>query len=139
LRGILLNNQYLKLLKAELILRPAALSFDREKYKLPDRIELQSTDATNISQGSISDSTGNKVLYATPVVDEIYGRNNYYRFDLTFYINHLLSTPGSEDFGLYIQPTFSTVSPNVNRLIVGGSSHDGYISQLRLSVLIINN
>jgi hypothetical protein len=139
LRGILLNSQYLKLLKAELILRPAELSFDREKYKLPYRIELQSTDATNINQGSIPDSTGSATLYATPVVDEIYGRNNYYRFDLTSYINHLLTTPGSEDFALFIQPTFNAVSPNVNRLIIGGSSHDGYISQLRLSVLIINN
>jgi hypothetical protein len=139
LRGILLNSQYLKLLKAELILRPAELSFDREKYKLPDRIELLSTDATNINQGSIPDSTGSAVLYATPVVDEIYGRNNYYRFDLTSYINHLLTTPGSEDFALYIQPTFNEASPNVNRLIIGGSAHDGYVSQLRLSVLIINN
>jgi hypothetical protein len=139
LRGILLNSQYLKLLKAELILRPAELSFDREKYKLPYRIELQSTDATNINQGSIPDSTDSATLYATPVVDEIYGRNNYYRFDLTSYINHLLTTPGSEDFALFIQPTFNAVSPNVNRLIIGGSSHDGYISQLHLSVLIINN
>jgi hypothetical protein len=139
LRGILLNNHYLKLLRAELILRPAESSFDREKFRLPDRIELQSTDATNINQGSITDSTGNDVLYATPVIDEIYGRNNYYQFNLTSYINHLLSTPGSEDYALYIQPTFSAVTPNVNRFIMGGNSHDGYISQLRLSVLIINN
>ena len=138
LRGILLNNQFLKLIKAELILRPAALSFDREKYKLPDRIELLSTDATNINQGSITDSTGNNVLYATPVIDEIYGKNNYYRFDLSSYINHLLSTPGSEDFALYIQPTFAAVSPNVNRIILGSNSHDGFISQLRLSVLTVN-
>lgn len=139
LRGILLNNQYLKLLKAELILRPAERSFDREKFKLPERIELVSTDATNINQGSLTDSTGNAALYAYPVIDEIYGRNNYYRFDLTSYINHLLSTPGSEDFGVYIQPTFTATAPNVTRFIMGGSSPDGYVSQLRLSVLIINN
>jgi hypothetical protein len=139
LRGILLNNQYLRLLKAELILRPAPLSFDREKYRLPDRIELLSTDATNINQGSLTDSTGNNVLYATPVVDEIYGKNNYYRFDITTYINHLLSTPGSEDFAVYIQPTFTAISPNVNRFIMGNSSHEGLVSQLRLSVLTINN
>jgi hypothetical protein len=139
LRGILLNNQYLKLLKAELILRPAENTFDKEKFKLPDRLELLSTDATNINQGSITDSTGTGILYATPVIDEFYGRNYYFRFNLTTYINTLLNTPGSEDFALYIQPTFNIVTPNVNRLIIGGSSHDGYVSQLRLSVLIINN
>jgi hypothetical protein len=139
LRGILLTNQYLKLLKAELILRPAEFSFDKEKSRLPGRIELGSTNATNINEGTLPDSTGSGVLYANPVIDDIYGRNNYYRFNITSYINHLLSTPGSEDFGVYILPQFSATEPNVTRFIMGGSSHDGYITQLRLSVLIINN
>jgi hypothetical protein len=139
LRGILLTSQYLKLFKAELILRPTEFSFDKEKYRLPDRIELVSTNASNITEGSLPDSTGSGVLYANPVIDDIYGRNNYYRFNITSYINHLLSTPGSEDFGVYIQPQFTATDPNVTRFIMGGNSHDGYVSQLRLSLLIINN
>lgn len=138
LRGILLTNQYLKLLKAELILRPADYSFDKGKYRLPETIELVSTNASNINEGSIPDSTGNGVLYANPVIDEIYGKNNYYRFNLTAYIEHLLTTPGSEDFALYVQPTFTASQPDVTRFIMGGSSHNGFVSQLQLSVLTIN-
>jgi hypothetical protein len=138
LRGILLTNQYLKLLNAELILRPADYSFDKGKYRLPESIELVSTDASNINEGSLPDSTGNGILFANPVIDEIYGRNNYYRFNLTTYINHLLNTPGSEDFAIYVQPGFSATQPDVTRFIMGGNSHDGLVSQLRLSVLTIN-
>lgn len=138
LRGILLTSQYLKLLKAELILRPADYSFDKGKYRLPETIQLVSTNASNINEGVIPDSTGNGVLFANPVIDEIYGRNNYYRFNLTAYIDHLLTTPGSEDFALYIQPTFTATQPDVTRFIMGGSSHDGFVSQLQLSVLTIN-
>lgn len=138
LRGILLTSQYLKLLKAELILRPADYSFDKGKYRLPETIQLVSTNASNINEGSIPDSTGNGVLYGNPVIDEIYGRNNYYRFNLTAYIDHLLATPGSEDFALYVQPTFTATQPDVTRFIMGGSSHDGFVSQLQLSVLTIN-
>ncbi|MEO5562883.1 MAG: DUF4270 family protein [Chitinophagaceae bacterium] len=138
LKGILLTSDYVKLLKAELILRPAEFSFDRNKYKLPERLLLAYTNATNLNNGLLSDSTGRGTLYATPVIDDIYGQNTYYRFNVTAYINQLLLSPGTEKYGLYVTPEFSTTQPHVNRFVMGGTGHSAYTTQLRLSFLTVN-
>jgi hypothetical protein len=137
LKDILLTKDYVKLLKAELIIRPANLSFDRHKYKLPVKLELAVTDGSNINNGLLSDSTGQKTLFANPVIDAIYGANTYYRFNITSYINQLLQSPGN-DKGLYVLPEFSETGPVLDRLVMSAVSHTSYTSQLQLSVLIVN-
>ncbi len=93
LRTILGNTNIVKLLKAELIIRPAYLSFDNNKYLLPSRIYLTQTDESNIAGNTVLDSTGAQ-QYANPVIDNVYGENNYYRFNITPYINQMLTTAG---------------------------------------------
>lgn len=137
LKNILLSKYYVKLLKAELVVRPAGLSFDRHKHKLPPRLELAYTDASLINGGAIMDSTGEKTIVANPVIDEIYGINTYYRFNITSYISGLLQQPRN-DFGLYVQPVFSPIAPELDRLILTNSGHTDYISRLQLSVLVVN-
>lgn len=139
LRDLLLSGKYIKLLKAELIVRPARLSFDRNKYRLPDNMYLAATDGSNITGSPLADSTGANVLYASPWIDDIYGENTHYRFNITAYITQLLQTPGSEDDGLYVIPLFYATSPNVNRLVVQSTAHDNYATELQLSVLIVND
>ena len=138
LRGILNNTSYIKLLKAELIIRPVPLSFDKNKYILPSSLYLTQTDGSNIEGNAVRDSTGLNVLFATPVIDDIYGENNYYRLNITSYINQLLTTTGTEDAGFFIK-TNSAFSRSVDRLIVNNSLHsNNQVSQLVLSVMIIN-
>jgi hypothetical protein len=140
LKNILQTENYVKLLKAELIVRPAYLSFDKNKFKLPDPLSLAYTDGTNIMGAGMMDSTGTKLMYASPVTDDIYGENNYYKFNITSYINQLLELPGSADYGLYLVQDFSATSPKVSRLVAGASAHQGvnYITRLQLTVLIVN-
>ncbi|RYZ54395.1 MAG: DUF4270 family protein [Sphingobacteriales bacterium] len=90
------NGGLVKLIKAELIVKPKYLSSDRYLYKLPANLGLAQTDATNLLGSSLLDSTGQAALTATPVIDDIYGINNYYRFNVTSYINLFMTTPGSE-------------------------------------------
>jgi hypothetical protein len=136
LKNILLTENYVKLLKAELIIRPTYLSFDKNKYKLPDPLHLAYTDGTNIVGSQMADSSGSNVMYASPVTDDIYGENNYYRFNITAYISQLLEMPGG--YGLYLMQDFSATSPQVSRLVVGIPAHNNYISRLQLTVLIVN-
>lgn len=140
LKNILQTENYVKLLKAELIVRPAYLSFDKSKYKLPDPLHLAYTDGTNIAGASMPDSTGSKTMYASPVTDDIYGENNYYRFNVTSYVSQLLELSGSADYGLYLVQDFSATAPRVSRLVAGVSAHQGtnYFTRLQLTVLIVN-
>ena len=138
LRSVLSNTSIVKLLKAELIVRPTHLSFDRNKYILPSQLYLTQTDVSNIAGNTVMDSTGSAIQYANPVIDDIYGENNFYRFNITAYINQMLATAGSEDVGFLLNHNSSVTAVNVDRLIVNTVSHGGKSSQLLLSLMIIN-
>jgi hypothetical protein len=137
LKSIITTGKVTKLLKAELILRPAYLSFDKNKYKLPSQLYLTQTDETNISNAEVVNSAG-AVEYASPVTDDLYGENNYYLFNITPYISNMLATGGSEDYGFYVMHNISDSAMNVNRLIANNSLHGSKSSKLLLSVIVIN-
>lgn len=132
------NGGLVKLLKAELLVKPKYLSSDIYQYKLPASLSLAQTDETNVLGGALADSTGQGTLIAIPVIDNVYGINNHYRFNVTYYINQLLTTTGSEKKGFYLfQP--SSNSRNIDRMIVDASSGKDAGAMLLLYVLNINN
>lgn len=136
LRSLLNTGKTVKLIKAELLIRPAQLSFDAYRYKLPQKIYLATTDQTNAIGSLVADSTGSNTLYASPVVDELYGENNYYRLNITSYINDLLTTSGNDGRGFFVIE--SAADASINRLIMNNSLKGNQRSQLRLHLLIIN-
>ena len=138
LHNILSSNKIIKLIKAELYIKPAYLSFDRNKFTLPSQLYLEQTDASNTLGDPVLDSTGSNVLYANPVIDDVYGENNYYRFNITSYINKLLTNSGTEDDGFYLVHDVSPSSMNVNRLIVNNALHGNQSSKLHLYMIVIN-
>ncbi|HKO80259.1 MAG TPA: DUF4270 family protein [Chitinophagaceae bacterium] len=138
LRTILGNTNIVKLLKAELIIRPTYLSFDNNNYLLPSQVYLTQTDESNIAGNAVLDSAGTAKLYANPVIDNVYGENNYYRFNITPYINQMLTTAGSEDAGFFLMHDSPVTTRNVDRLIVNTTSQASRSCQLLLSVMIIN-
>lgn len=132
------NNGLVKLLKAELIVKPKYLSSDLNKYKLPSSLGLAQTDATNLVGSNLYDSSGSTTLSVSPVVDEVYGINNYYRFNITNYINQLLTTVGTEKNGFYLLQ-HSSFARSMDRLIVEASGGKEAGVMLLLYVLNINN
>ncbi len=139
LRNLLQSGDIVKLLRADLVIRPAPLSFDRYKFKLPSSFYLAETNGSNNVGNSVVDSTGDGVLYASPYIDDIYGENSYYKFNVTAYINQLLNTTGSADYGFYLFESWSTGSMQVNRVIISDDVHSDYKTKLLLTVLVVNN
>jgi hypothetical protein len=137
LRDIIKNDDVVKLLKAELYIRPAYLSYDRYTYKLPDKLYLALTDGSNIIGNVLLDSTG-ATHYASPYIDAIYGENSHYRFNVTSYVNQLLTTAGTEDYGFFLMEDWSTSAMQVNRAVINDANRAKYKTQLALSVAIIN-
>jgi hypothetical protein len=137
LKGVILNEDIVRLLKAELIIRPVKQSFDLNKFKLPSQLFLVNTDGSNIAGYSVTSSAGG-VLYENPVIDNLFNLDNYYSFDVTTPINTMINTAGSEDDGFYVVQGFAGLAVQLNRIIAGDKTIPGYTTQLKLSVLVIN-
>lgn len=139
LRNILLakSNYTVKLIKAELILKPTPLSYNNSMYRLPDSLYLSTTDASNLVGYTVTDSTGTATQYARVVIDNLYGEGTFYRFNITSYIGSMLSNLGTEKQGFFIRQA-GGVTPNVNRLVLSERGKDAYSSQLLLTVMYIN-
>lgn len=137
LRGVIQNSDIIRLLKAELIIRPLKQSFDPVKMKLPSKLFLVNTNGSNIPGYSVT-AAGGGVLYEDPVIDNLFNVDNYYSFDITTPINTMLNTGGSEDDGFYAVQGFAGSAVQLDRIIAGDKTIPGYTTQLRLSVLVIN-
>jgi hypothetical protein len=134
LKGILQSDNTVKLLKAELLVKPVGQSY-ASNFKLPSSLVLARTDATNTIGGQLVDPSGSSALVVQPVIDEIYGVDTYYRFTITSYVNQLLTTAGTEGTGFFLMENPSGLQ--VNRAIIG-NEHSSYRTQLLLTIAIIN-
>ena len=133
LKGILQSDDIIKLLKAELIIRPADHTYNGN-LQLPPLLHLAQADATNVIGTSVPDSVGNS-QDISPVIDNIYGANTYYRFNVTSSIANFLNTAGSEQSGFFLLDDNSP--PGVDRAVIG-NIHSNYKTQLLLTVAIIS-
>ncbi|MFI5132776.1 MAG: DUF4270 family protein [Chitinophagales bacterium] len=134
LKGILQSDNIIKLLRAELILKPLGHTYS-DFFKLPPAMFLSQTDATNTIGAQVYDSTGTLVLNVSPVVDNIYGINTYYRYNITSYINTFLTTGGTENSGFFVMQNDSTLQ--VNRAVIG-NARSAYKTQLLLTMAVIS-
>jgi len=85
----------------------------------------------------VLDSTLNNIQYAAPSIDEIYGLNTYYRFNITSYINAMLTNNNVADVGFFLLENKDVLQ--VNRAVIGDSKQPLFKTQLLLTTLIINN
>src|SRR5260221_5050551 len=131
LKGIITTNKIIKLQKAELIIRSIEQSYDDFKYKLPASLYLAQTNGTNAIGSSVLDSTLSETQNASPVIDEIYGLNTHYRFNVTSYINSLLTNSGTEDAGFFLLENKDML--HVNRAVIGNRKQSLFKTQLLLT------
>jgi hypothetical protein len=136
LRDIVRNDDIVRLLKAELVIRPTYGSFDR--LRLPAKLYLAGTDGSNIMGAKVATLDGEEVQYSSPFIDAIYGEDSHYKFNITPYIDQLLNTPGSDDHGFFLLEEYSTASMHVNRAVINDANRPSYRTQLLLSVLVVN-
>ena len=136
IKGIIATDKIVKLQKAELIIRPMGQTYDNFKYKLPSKLYLAQTNGTNGIGTEVLDSTLNNIQYAAPSIDEIYGLNTYYRFNITSYINAMLTNNNVADVGFFLLENKDVLQ--VNRAVIGDSKQPLFKTQLLLTTLIIN-
>jgi len=137
LRNILQLSSTVKLVKATLVLKISNGTYDG-KYQLPPALFLTETSATNAIGSYLSDSSGS-VLYSLPTSDYVYGSGTYYYFNLTSYINSLLTTSVDNGNGFFVMDNSPGTSTTINRALINNSAIPGDGSKLILSLLTLKN
>lgn len=137
LREVLKIGDVVRLMDARLILKPVKGTYNYYGNKLPNPLFLATTDASNIAGSQLLDTTGQSVQFRAPKIDDIYGVNTNYSFNITSYINALINTPGSAENGLFIIEDAASASKQLNRAVIGSRQNETYQTKLILNLLTI--
>jgi hypothetical protein len=137
LRELLKINEVVRLMDAKLVLKPVKGTYDYYGNRLPNPLYLKTTDASNIPGGALADTTGQGIQYRSPVIDELYGINTTYTFNVTSYISALLNTSGKADNGLFILGADPYSAKQIDRGVFGSRQNATYQTKLVLNILTI--
>jgi hypothetical protein len=137
LRDLLKLNPVVRLMDAKLVLKPIKGSYDYGINKLPPALQLRATDASNIPGSALLDTTGQSVQYRSPVIDDLYGINTTYTFDVTSYISALLNNSGTAERSLFLLQDDPQSAKNISRGVFGSRQNATFQTKLVLNILTI--
>jgi hypothetical protein len=108
--------------------------------KLPSQLFLINTNGSNIPGTPVTSSGAGGVQYVNPVIDNVFGLDNYYSFDVTTAINTIINSAGTDDAGFFVVQGLAGSTLQLDRIIAGDAttSEPNYTTQLKLSVLEID-
>lgn len=138
LRNILGYTSVVKLISAKLVLKPVEQTFDNYGYRLPDSLYLAQTDASNLIGSPLTTGDGAYTLYATPSLDYIDRINTNYTFDVSAYLNYLLTTAGTTEGGFFVLQEAPGTTRGLDRVLMGSASHPKYKTQLSITVMAVD-
>lgn len=126
------NHPYMRVLRAVMIITPLSES-QVFPYRLPAAINLYSTDQTNtpVSVFTNNDASNPTLLTGDLVVDRLYGKNTFYSYDITNFINSKLAEGAFSQSALLLTPSSGGFGNGFDRLIIQGEK----AVQLKLYVL----
>lgn len=124
----------LRVLSAVMLVKPYAGSWALP-YRLPPALNLYSTDAGNLPIASFTnnDASNPVLLTGDLVIDQLYGKNTYYSYDITSFINAKIAEGQFSQSAVLIAPASSGFNDGFNRLMLQGKNS----VQLKLYVLAL--
>lgn len=140
LRSLLLRPDFVKILKAELVIRPVKNSYN-SITPLPPVLYAVPTDQSNTlgsplnyvsTAGIVSTQTGSLVT------DPVYDENTEYYYDITSYLQQqILISANNQNGLLFVPPTPASIS-TLNRVIIGDQKNTQGGLQLKIYYVSIN-
>lgn len=127
---------YLKIMKAELIIRPLRNSY--KSMELPDDLSLYFVNDNNKKVEVLTAATG-YALQPELYIDDIFGDETSYTFDITEYINYFYNQTTDDN-----TPSFLLSIPDddfptsLKRIIIGDSKHPTNTSKLKIYYWYMN-
>ncbi len=127
---------YIKVVKALLVIQPDVRSYT-PPYQLPQTLYLYQTDDTNQPGAGIMESTSSSsgsMQTGNLVIDNLYGENTYYSYDITSFVNQKMTEGQFSKSALLLTSSLSYADAGMQRLIINDQKNSRPI-QLKLFVL----
>jgi hypothetical protein len=138
LRDLLKVDEVVRLMDAKLVLKPVKGSYEYFTNSLPNPLFLMTTDASNKPFNILPDTTGQGPQYRAPFIDFTYGLNTSYTFNITSYINSLITTSGTAENGLFIIQDNPESAKEITRGVFGSRQNTLYEAKLIVNILTID-
>ena len=119
---------------ATLQLYPVKKTYDG-MYPLPQTLSLYTANKDNVTQGVITDLSGNSVQTGNLVVDDMSYEETYYSFDLTSFLQTNLGTMGYERQKLQLYLPDNLFYTTLQGVIFGDSEHMANKDNTKLIIL----
>ena len=133
LRNILQLNDFVKIIRADLIITPVKNSFSGV-YSLPPYLRLSSTDQYNKAGTDLtaySSSTGAyDVQYGSLYIDQLYGTETAYSYDVTTYLQAEIAKTDNNKNGILVLPPSPTQT--FNRIMIGDKNSAESKTQVKI-------
>jgi preprotein translocase subunit SecE len=130
LRSLLLRGDYLKILRAELIIKPVKNSYN-SFTPLPSDLYAVTTDRSNVISGTVASS-------GVFVNDPLFNENTSYTYDITSYVQKQILVTEANKNGLLFIPPSPAYSNRLNRIIIGDKKNSEGAIQLKLYYVSIS-
>ncbi|MDB5223005.1 MAG: hypothetical protein JWN83_1672 [Chitinophagaceae bacterium] len=130
IRSLLLKPDYLKILRAELIIKPVKNSYN-SITPLPPNLYAMSTSRANEISGSV-------ISAGSLTVDPLFNENTNYFYDITSYLQQQILVTETNKNGLLFLPPNPAYSSRLNRAIIGDKKNTQGSIQLKIYYVSIN-
>ncbi len=139
IRSLLERTDYIKIVRADLIVKPVINSYS-SIYPLPPVLNAAETDGadepgttiTSTSIGSTGVETGNLFI------DGVYGTNTTYTYDVTGYLQQEITNSAINKDGLLLIPPSPNRFSAMNRVVVGDALNKKNKIQLNVYYISVN-
>lgn len=121
LRNFKTESTYRKILKAELYIRPYNYS-SASIYKLPSSFTLLTATNDNYPGAYILDKNTGQQQTVAPVIDNLYGTDTYYLFNISNYVTDIIDGATENYEGLFLQAPAYLTNNAIDRLILAQSA-----------------
>ncbi len=139
IRKLLERTDYVKIIKAQLIVKPIINSYS-PYLALPPTLNAFQTDGSNDPGLSLSNVSGGNSTIQTGnlVVDYLYGTGTQYSYDVTSYLQNEITNSAVNKDGLLLLPPADKRFTQLNRLVIGDGQNAKNKLQLNLYYISVN-
>ena len=123
---------FIKIIKAQLIIKPVQGSFIAP-YSLPPYLRLSGTNNTNLFGSDLTgaSSTGaSAVQYGHLIIDNLYGTETAYTYDVTNYLQAQIAIADANLDGLLVSPP--NPAATFNRILITNAANTKYKTQVKI-------
>lgn len=120
LRSLLARSDYIKIMKAELIIAPSKGSYSYN-YMLPPQLIAASANVNNELSGYLAmagNTASQNIQYGGLTTDWLYGEDTRYTYDVTAYLQAEIENNVENTNGLIFAPPSPEYNTKLNRLVV---------------------